>query len=389
MVEVRGRVASLEKPGESHRARLHDIVGHAFGLSADDVSRWFLRAGEEHVRALVRNSEVVGGLLEIPMGQYFGGRSVSMLGVAGVAIAASERGQGLGTKLMLETLRSARERGFALSTLYAASVTLYRRAGYERAGARFGFMLDPRHVEVAREPEMTMREVDTSSGLPDEMRALYKRFAAKTPGFLDRGPYCWMRVVAPRGMTTKTFSVTREGQLEGYVVLAHVMPPQGFPTSVQVTDMAATTPRAARAILRFLVEYRSLAEVVTWQGGPSELFANMLPERHHTVKLSDYFLVRIIDVARALEQRGYPAGTRRGLTFELDDTSLPEGSGRYELGGGGSVVKVNERGLAALYSGMSQAHVLADAGWLEADEETQLLADAWFSGPLPTMRDHF
>lgn len=387
------REFSFENPRETHRARLHDIIAHAFGLNAEDVARWLQRAGEEHVRALLRNDEVVGGLLEIPMGQYFGGRSVSMLGVAAVAIAATERGQGLAARMMVEMLRAAKQRNFAISTLYAASVTLYRRAGYERAGARYCFRVDPRHLEVGREKEISVREIDPKliqeSGLPAELRALYTRFASRSPGFLDRGPYCWTRVVQPRGLSTKTFAFYNQSMLEGYVVLAHIMPPSGFPTAVQLTDFAATSPRAVRAIQRFLIEYRSLADVVKWEGGPNELFANMLPERHIDVTLSDYFLVRIVDPMRALAQRGYPVGERSGVTFELEDASLPENSGRYDLGGGGKLVRLNERGLAALYSGMSPTHVLADAGWLEADEETQQLLDAWFAGPLPTMRDHF
>lgn len=380
---------SFENPRETQRARLHDIIAHAFGLNAEDVARWLQRAGEQHVRTLLRSDEVVGGLLEIPMGQYFGGRSVSMLGVAAVAIAATERGQGLAARMMVEMLRAAKARHFAISTLYAASVTLYRRAGYERAGARYGFRVDPRHIEVAREKEIAVREVDTANGLPEELRALYTRFASRSPGFLDRGPYCWTRVVQPRGLATKTFAFYNKSHLEGYVVLAHVMPPTGFPTALQLTDFAATTPRAVRAMQRFLVEYRSLADVVKWEGGPNELFATMLPERHIDVSLSDYFLVRIVDPALALAQRGYPVGQRPGVTFELQDGSLPENSGRYDLGGGGRLVRIDERGLAALYSGMSPTHVLADAGWLEADEETQQLLDAWFAGPLPTMRDHF
>lgn len=380
---------SFEDPAEVHHARLHDIVAHAFGLQPDDVARWFTFAGQENVRAFLRDGVVVGGLLEAPMAQFFGGRSVSMLGVAGVAIAPTERGQGLGARMMVEMLRAARGRGFALSTLYPASVTLYRRAGYERAGARFGFSVDPRHIEVGREKEMRVTEVDTASGLPGDLRAFYNRFARVTDGFLDRGPYVWSRVTRPRGMTTKTFAITHDGMLEGYAVVAHLMTNGGFPTRVHMNDCAAATPRAARAILRFLLEYRSLAETVTWEGGPSELLPNMLPERHIEMKLSDYFMVRIVDPAKALAERGYPAGTRAGVTFELTDESMPENSGEYSLGGGGARVRLNERAFAAVYTGMTRAHVLAAAGWLEADEDTQALLDAWFAGPLPTMRDHF
>ena len=45
--------------------------------------------------------------------------------------------------------------------------------------------------------------------------------------------------------------------------------------------------------------------------------------------------------------------------------------------------------VAALYTGHAPAHVLAEAGWLEADEEARAILDAWFAGPYPTMRDFF
>jgi len=170
---------------------------------------------------------------------------------------------------------------------------------------------------------------------------------------------------------------------------------------VRVMDFAATTARAARAIMRLLVEYRSLADEVEWQGGTNDLLANLLPERHATVSVVDYFMVRVVDVARAFSMRGYPRGDSGSVTLELTDASMPESSGRYGLslsdgtmtvtpgGMSGPLVTLEERGLAALFSGFTQAHVLADAGWLGADEDTCALLDAWLAGPLPTMRDHF
>jgi len=321
------------------------------------------------------------------------------MGVAGVAIAPVERGRGVGKQMMVEMLRGARERGFPLSTLYPATVTLYRRCGYERAGARFAIKMDPRHIEVGREPDVKIEEV---VGLPDDVKALYQRSARKTNGYLDRGPYCWGRVTNPRGLSTKTFIAKHDGKLEGYVVLSHLVGSNGsYPTNVAVRDLAAITPRATRALLRLLVEYRSLAEEVSWEGGVHDVFANVLPERYVTISLIDYFMVRVIDVAAALAARGYPRGASGGFTLELTDASMPENSGRYGVqladgqvtvtrgGTSGPRVAVDERGLAALYSGFSQAHVLADVGWLESDEDTCALLDAWFSGPTPTMRDAF
>jgi predicted acetyltransferase len=384
----------LNTRDEALTRSLHDIVGHAFGLPPEDVGRWFERAGHEHVRTFVRGErEVVGGLLEIPMGQFFGGVSIPTLGVAGVAVATAERGKGIGAQMMVAMLRSAKTRGFPISSLYPASVTLYRRAGYERAGARFVTCFDPRHIEIARERSIAIGEAE---GIPDELRAMYNRTARRSQGYFDRGPYCWARVVSPRGMRTKTFVASHSGKAEGYVVLGHVMPPDGFPTKVNVTDLEATTPRAARALLRLLIEYRSLTDVVKWEGGVNDLFATVLPERHITATLKDYFMVRIVDPARAFSLRRFPDGA---FTFELADTSMPENSGRYAVtsrdgnttvtvgGLAGPVVKLDERALSALYTGFTQPEILADAGWLETPDPAALRP--WFLSTFPTMRDHF
>lgn len=379
-------------------ARLGDVLSHAFGFPPDEAKIWFERAGIENLRVLKRGGDVRGGLVEIPMGQWFGGRSVSTMGVAGVGVVPEERGRGVAKHLMLSMLREARARGFALSTLYPASVTLYRSAGYERAGARFAIELDPRTCEVPRVPEATLAEV---SGTPEDVVALYDATARRCPGYVDRGPYVWARVSRPRGRSTKTFTVSHAGALEGYVVLSHAM--GAADSSVLVTDLAATTSRAARAILRLLVEYRSLASSVKWHGGASDLFTNLLPERHHTVTLTDWFMVRVVDVARALSSRGWPRGAGGALTLEVDDASMPENSGRYAISledGAAKVVAgralagapratIGERGLAALYTGHAASHVLADAGWLEADDDARALLDAWFAGAYATTRDFF
>lgn len=375
---------------------LGDVLSHAFGFPRDDARAWFERAGLENLRTLERGGRVCGGLIEIPMAQFFGGRSVTTMGVAGVGIAPEERGRGVATHLMVSMLREARARGFALSTLYPATVTLYRRAGYERAGARFSISFDPRACEIAPVREMTIREATTEDVVP-----LYEATAPRCSGYLDRGPYVWARVSKPRGLVTKAFTVSHAGTLEGYVVLAHTMAADGGASTVTVTDLAATTAGAAHAILRLLVEYRSLATLVRWHGGPSDLFTNLLPERHSKIEIADYFMVRVVDVARALSLRGWPRGATGAITLELEDASLPENSGAYALTledgqvrvapgeAVGPRVKITERGLAALYTGYAQAHVLDAAGWLEADGDGRAVLDAWFGGPLPVMRDFF
>src|ERR1043166_7061219 len=88
--------------GESDVATIVRLYHHAFASTPDAEQKWIRPAGLENFRG-VRESEKqhpCACLLRIPMGQYFGGRRVSILGIAGVATAPEARGQGLGKWMM-------------------------------------------------------------------------------------------------------------------------------------------------------------------------------------------------------------------------------------------------------------------------------------------------
>lgn len=333
------------------------------------------------------------------MGQFFGGRSVSTMGVAGVGIAPEARGRGAGSAMMTAMLREAKAQSFALSTLYAATLSLYRKVGYERAGAHYDMSFDPRtDVGVLRAPKDT--RVHEVKSLDGDLRALYTSVARRAPGHLDRGPYIWSGIVNPRGKEAKIFAITHDERPEGYVVVAHTR--SDGPTTVTVTDLVATTRRAALTILRLLVEYRSLATSVKWSGSPDDLIATQLPECHVQTSLPDSWMLRVVDVERALSQRGYPKLDAE-LWFELEDSSLPENSGEYRLclrEGAPTVtrerapqtarrVRLNERGLASLFSGYGPPHILAAAELIDADEGTQEELTRCFGSRPPVLPDFF
>src|SRR5262245_8366746 len=96
------------------------LIVHAFAGTPAGTQAWLKFAGQEHVRVVREdgNREPRACLLRVPMGQYFGGRPVSMLGIAGVAVAPEARGRGLAKRMMQEAVIEAARDGFALSALY-------------------------------------------------------------------------------------------------------------------------------------------------------------------------------------------------------------------------------------------------------------------------------
>jgi predicted acetyltransferase len=369
------------------------MMGWAFGPAPAEARAWLERGGLENARIARLAAKPVGGLLEIPMGQWFGGRSVPMLGLAGVAVAPEARGQRVAWKLVTHALREARERGFALSTLYPATVTLYRACGYELAGTRMLYRTELRQLPVVKaELEVvTIAEEDTST-----VESLYAGMARERTGYLDRGRYVWQRVRAPNRKPANGFAVRGAQGIEGYAYLSRRGTEEA--PELALSDFVATTPDAAKRLLTLCADHRSTVKSLAFHGGLAEPALLLLPERVFHVELSEHWMLRVNDVARALTARGYSELGAR-LDFEISDDVLPENSGRYRVEfaegrasvtpGGDGNVRLDVRALAALYSGFLSPFELLRCGRLSAAASELRCLQALFAGPPPAMPDFF
>jgi len=380
--------------GEAELDALTRIQAWAFGGEAQAVRVWLDRSGHENVRVARRGSETVGGLIEIPMGQWFGGRSVPLLGIAGVGVAPEARGEGVALALMLDTLRSARERGFALSTLYPAALALYRAAGYELAGSRFLHKAVLRTLPTERG---SLRIVRLEAGATDAVEALYRAIAAERPGHLDRGPYVWRRVREDRrGEPYQGFGVYGPSGLEGYAYLSQRGPDDQ--RELVVHDFVAATSAAATRLLALFADHRSTMKSLVLAGAAPNPLILAPTEPLFRVELAETWMLRVIDPTEALAARGYPE-LESAVDLELTDRSLPQNSGRYRLEasggraqvtrGGTGAVALDERALAALYTGFFSPALLARSAGLTGDAASLARLATLFAGPPPSLCDFF
>ena len=371
------------------------LLGWSFGFPPEDARGWLERGGLDNVRVLRDGRSPVAALMLIPMGQFFGGASVPMVGLAGVGVAAERRGSGVGAELCRATVTELHRREVALSTLYPSTQKLYRGAGWEVAGGRWEVRIPPGLIRV-QEKTGTVRAMEDADR-PAVME-LYTKDAARRNGELDRGPYCWHRVFEPRGRSPVGFLVEHRGALEGYAILYQVPrePPQA---DLVAHDICASTARAARKLLALLAQHRTLVQHVSWRGAPADALCHLLPERGYEVRLSDPWMVRICHVPRALEARGYPPGLRAELHLAVDDDLLARNTGSWILQvedgkgilkrGGSGRLRVDVRALAALYTGHMPAERLALTGGLSGRAADLATATAIFASAAPAMTDMF
>lgn len=380
---------------EQEMSAVTDIMMHSYAMAPADAATWAQRTGAENLRLLREEGRVAGTLVYIRMGQWFGGRSVPIIGVGGVGVSPVHRGHGTATRLMQGLLREARASGAPLSTLYPATQPLYRRVGYEHAGARFEVRAQVPAL-VLGERSLSLRAIEPRDEAA--ITALYHRHAQARPGWLDRGSLVWGRVRAPRHETAHGYLVEGASGVEGYLyVVRRQLDP--LRQELGVTDLVASTPAAARRLFSFLGDHHSLAKEAVWFGGADDPMLMLLREQSYSVKLHFHWMVRVLDVAAALEARGWPAGMAGALHLEVEDDLFPENRGRFvlEVEDGGARVKrggegrmrLHVRALASLYSGFYPAEGLRAIGALEADEPSVRAAMQLFSGPQPSMRDMF
>jgi len=401
--------------GERDLAGFAEIASACFDVSIEDTRAWFERGDARNLRLARQGEAVAAGLLLIPMGQWFGGRAVPMTGLAGVGVPAERRGRGAARSLLHAALDELHAAGVALSTLYPSTTTLYRSVGFEVAGGRYALELRLGELR-ARRADRADRELAVRRATPADEPAIAevaREAARRGAGQLDRGPYIWRRVRQPRGRIVRDLVIAGENGLEGYAYLSQREVPrgEGHEYEVVATDAAAVTPAAGRRLLALLGDHSGIARRAVLYGGPAHPLLMQLSERHYAVSLVDPWMLRIVDLRAALEQRGWPAGVAGELALELTDELLPGNAGTWNVkvaagsasvtspassrrttrGGaaGSPALRLDVRGLAPLYSGHLSPWQLRQAGLLDGDEAALDLAAALFAGPAPAMSDMF
>jgi predicted acetyltransferase len=383
-----------EDPQE--RAAVSGIQTQCFGMRAGYWDTYVRRLGPESFRVARREGQVVGALAMYGLGQWFGGQSVPMSGIAAVGVPPELRGTGIARELMAETLVELHGSGVPLSVLYASTQHLYRRVGYEQAGSRHLHAI-PLAGLAAADRTLPMRAVDPERH--EQFHELYRRRAQASSGNLERSTAIWERTLLPYSDEVKRgYLVGPEGAEEGYVVFHQADAVHGD-YDLMISDLVALSARAARRIWAFLADHRSIAREARWWGPAVEPLLLLVPEQTAKVVRFQRWMLRIVHVRRALELRGYATDVSAELHLEVRDELLPANAGRFvvqvkdgsasvEHGGRGDL-RLDVRALAPLYTGLFTPSELAALGKLEGPPQALAAAARVFAGPQPWMSEMF
>lgn len=269
-----------------------------------------------------------------------------MDGLTWVGIHPDHRRRGLLTRMMKDHLHRVHERGeCAVAGLHASEAAIYGRFGYGCSSldvkltlARGADLKAPAAVADAAE---TVHVHLVTLPTPEGMAALHEAHlasAATTLGAVTRpdamaGSW-WRDYPKARGEKEqrRLLLARRDGQLTGYAALRRESKwddatPQG---TVQVVELGAADDATLLALARRLVNFDLTSKVTLWSrstddpvmwwaGGP----------RSVDVRAYDSLWLRLVDVPRALTDRGYASAC--DLVVDVVDEVCPWNAGRWRL----------------------------------------------------------
>ena len=317
---------------------------------------------------------LIGAASYIDLRQWWLGRAVPMAGVAGVKIAPEYRGQGVGRDLMTALVQLMTERGCLLTALYPATSPIYRRLGWERAGATYVTAVQARSVL-----EFVRPDGDSGSAKVPAVRRPGPDDAAEVLAVLGRahqlardcGPVTFDEQTVRRWLTAGRWAgKERYAYLAEDGFLAYAWNGRG---EITVDKLVALSPETTRALWSVVASNASIAETIRAQVAPADPLWWLLREQDAGAADGHWWMLRVLDARAAIAARGFPA-VDIDVPLLITDEQVPANAGWWTLAirsGSGALVppaggpeplppaggaaskalRLGARGLAALYAG--------------------------------------
>ncbi|BAU15640.1 N-acetyltransferase GCN5 [Leptolyngbya sp. NIES-3755] len=359
--------------------QLGNILVQCFNSTGEPV--FLNRLGIENARVLRSNGEIAGGLGLLSLGQWYNGAKIPMVGIAGVGIAPEYRGKGTAIALMQSVLEELYSKEIPISVLFSAAQPLYRKAGYEQAGALCNWEVDTATIQ-SQKHTLEVRSLSLDS---DVFEKLYNQQAHLNQGFLDRNSVIWQNI-----KDTPVYAYQFED--EGYIVF------EQKENYINIKDWVLLTPAAVRQFWTFLSNHRSQIDRIEWKSSPVDVLNLALPDQTARIKWLRCWMLRIVHLQQALQQRNYP-NINAELHLNIQDSILPNNQGKFILTiengrgtvtpGGRGELEMEIRSLSPLYTGLFTAEQLVLSGLLTGTPEAIQTAARLFPSSTPWMPDFF
>lgn len=378
------------RPEEMERFAWVGAVGFGQSPTRESLDRTINGALKpEQTLCAVVDGQIVSQMGVFPFRMRWNGATIDAGGVTDVSTLPTDRRRGHLRKLMTRALGEMRDRGQSVGILWASMAAIYQRYGFGLGCQRQHYSFDPRllsyvdHVTPAGQVRLIPTEEAAS-----RLGEVYDRFAAPRTLMLERTPewWKWQFYYWPPEIVNLLAVYEENGEPQGFVAYnVHEDRGQHEPgprQTVRAWEFVWTTPASHRALVGYLAGYDLAKRIEIGGVALDDPLAFQVQEpRLYSQQLGDGLWVRLVDVQRALEQRGYNGDGH--LRLGLVDEICPWNSGVWEIEAeqGRATVRaaqseaelvLSPRALASLASGCISASALARADLAHAGRHEAL-----------------
>jgi predicted acetyltransferase len=329
-----------------------------------------------------------------------GGRELCTAGVAGVLVTPEYRGTGLAREVMTHLFRTARERGAVLSTLFRTAPALYRSLGYEQVAELCLGELPTAALRGLRVRNPTTVRRATLQDVP-AIKAVYARVASAGACLLTRTGPCFTTTDEKliESFDGITVAVNPTGGISGYLSWkrGENWGPDGV---LEVVELHGLDADSTESLLAVVGSFDAVTPMVRFRTSGLDPMHWLIPGAGWSVRDVKQYMLRVIDLAGAVEQRGWPESVAGAVEFSVLDGACPWNTGHHRLvlaggravlepGSGAAGMSITPRGLALLMAGDSTVAALRRAGLIEGGTAADSILDAAMAGPRPAILDFF
>lgn len=390
--------------------RFAELSHYAFGgRPVGERIADFERRGrpDRNVLVLVEDGEIVSQVMIYEFGIWFGGVLYPAGGLANVATVPEKARRGYAGLLLRKTLEWLRnELGCSLCTLYATVHPLYSGLGWALAEDALRISGPP----VAFRPSPLL-PVDPGGTISrrlarredvDVIEPVYRAFVRPRSGYVERPRWLWEDIVlrlggvaSPRWLALWHGADRAPG---GYVTYTLEPPtPGGVGESrVQVYELVSLRPEGYRALLAFLSAHH-LVQTVHLHGGRDVPWAALVADPHQleAQAMLHGFMLRIIDVARAIAARAPTAAQVPDIVLRIRDEAASWNDGVWLIGQRDGCwacepakhrepdAAIDVASLASLFTGALSVQQAIEGGLLQASPSALATLGALFRTDFP------
>ncbi len=345
----------------------------------------------------VEDGKLLSSFCAIPFTMRANGNAVPLAGVSTIGTFPEYRRRGLARRIHTQAFADMRDRGQMVAALWASQAAIYQRYGYALASAMRSYTVDTADIGF-HDGDSGLGNVERLSvdNGYDIAKGVYIEFIGPRMCYLHRAKALWLNNALNSGNAEGPIHIavsrTQDGEPNGYAIytLRHGKVDHASRSQeIIIRDLTWTSQDAYRSLWSWFARH-DLVGRVRWGNAPAddpaeELFIEprLLNAQNH-----EGIWFRVVDLASALEARGYDVAGEITVAITADDLApWNVGSFKLEASPAGARVtpakacdlQLSMKALSSLYTGFRSARQLAAWGLVEGSDEAVRQADAIFS----------